>query len=248
MRYLPFIAVLLCAILVTSAARAADDLWRFSITPYLWLPSANTKTATDDEPDSVQSDTENILSKLDFALMGTGEIAKGKVGLFFDSDVVKFRDDGKVQIVQQRDFDRTLTIAQGTVAGEYRVVDDAKCSIDALAGARVIYAKTAIDINSTTLLPDLKSDQSKIWVDPIVGLKLRYRFNDKWGVNAYGDIGGFGVSSTLTYQAIASVSYSFTDHIALQVGYRLFSDDYHNGDFKFDAKLYGPIVGLTFSF
>jgi hypothetical protein len=68
------------------------------------------------------------------------------------------------------------------------------------------------------------------------------------GSPSYTFIGGFGAASRLTYQLVGTVAYSFNDHVALQVGYRLFADDYEHGAFKLDAKLYGPIVGLTFSF
>ena len=76
------------------------------------------------------------------------------------------------------------------------------------------------------LTPKLDGDQSKWWVDPIVGVKGSYHFNDKWAVNGYADYGGFGAASRYAYQLLGTVSYSFNDHIALQVGYRYWADNY----------------------
>jgi len=241
------IGALLCC---TSAAVAGEDDWRFSITPYLWLPSVNTQLAVKDQPIDVQTTTEaqDILPKLDFALLVMGEAAKDKFGLVYDIEVLKVSDDGTVQINEPRHFDTTLTFAMGTLAGEYRVVDHPTFTLDVLAGAQAIYAKTSIEIDASSIAPERKGEQNKTWVDPIIGLKCHYRMGEKWSLNGYGDIGGFGVSSAFTYQVIGSVSYSFTEHLALQAGYRFFADNFESGAFKFDTKLYGPVVGLTFSF
>src|SRR5690349_4443838 len=91
----------------SSIARAAGDDWRLSITPYLWLPSVNTKLSVKDQPIDVQTDTEapDILSKLDFAMLVTGEVAKDKVGVFYDFEYLKLSDDGTVEIKEPRHFD-----------------------------------------------------------------------------------------------------------------------------------------------
>ena len=117
-----------------------------------------------------------------------------------------------------------------------------------LAGVRVVYAEASVGINETRLTPKLNGDESKWWVDPIVGVKGSYHFADKWAINGYADYGGFGTSSRYAYQLLGTVSYSFNDHIALQVGYRYWADNYENGELKFDTKLYGPVAGLTLSF
>ena len=98
------------------------------------------------------------------------------------------------------------------------------------------------------LTPKLDGDESKVWVDPIVGVKGSYHFGDKWAINGYADYGGFDASSRYAYQLLGTVSYSFNEHVALQVGYRYWADNYENGTFKLDSKLYGPVAGLTFSF
>src|SRR4051812_10171374 len=90
-----------------SPARAEDDRWRFNITPYIWVPSANIKSSVRNEPITVETDTDafDIVSKLDFALLVGGEVRRGKVGLVYDFQILKVSDDGSVGPLERRDFD-----------------------------------------------------------------------------------------------------------------------------------------------
>ena len=244
------VATLLCGGVNTASAAGADDDRRFALAPYLWLPGIDASLGIRDVPVDVGSDTPpyDMLGNLDFALLLAGEARQGKLGLAFDFQTVKLSDDGTIHTPNERGFDYGVTIADATLALEYRVLDTASFSLDALAGGRVIYAKVSIDLEAIVTEAPLDADQNKTWVDPIVGAKCRYHFNDKWAINAYGDIGGFGAASDLTYQALGTVSYHFDDGIALHAGYRLFADDYERGGFKLDVKLHGPVIGLAFSF
>ena len=241
------IAALLCG---TPSARAGDDALHFSITPYLWLPSVDSKLDVKGVPVEFGKniDSVDVLGKLDFALLVAGEARVGRFGLYYDVQTVKLSDDGSLRRGIANGYHYSTTLADSTLGLQFRVIDQPKFSLDALAGARVVYAEASVGINETRLTPKLNGDESKWWVDPIVGVKGSYRFNDKWALNGYADFGGFGTSSRYAYQLLGTVSYSFNDHIALQVGYRYWADNYENGAFKFDTKLYGPVAGLTFSF
>src|SRR3954451_20679382 len=88
------VSLLACA----TVATAADDPWRFSITPYLWLPSVDTKLSVRNEPIEIGTDTSSfdILSKLDFVMLLGGEVRKGKVGVVYDFQYIKLSDDGSI--------------------------------------------------------------------------------------------------------------------------------------------------------
>ena len=66
----------------------------------------------------------------------------------------------------------------------------------------------------------LVSNQSMTWVDPVIGLAMKYRINEKWFVNAYGDIGGFGIASKITTQGEIAVGYNWTPSVSTSVGFR----------------------------
>src|SRR3954471_14025039 len=95
--------VLFCGI---APARASDDDLRFSITPYLWLPSVDTQLSIRDEPIENGTDTNSfdVLSKLDFVMLVGGEVRKGKVGIVYDFQFIKLSDDGSID-TPKSDFD-----------------------------------------------------------------------------------------------------------------------------------------------
>jgi hypothetical protein len=243
----------LLGLLAPASARgqAESDAWQVNITPYLWVPSLSTTLSIDDVPVEAESDTDgvDILSKLDFALLIGGEVRKGKVGLLYDFQYLKLSDDdGETRGPAPRQVDIGITFADATLALQYRLVEQTNFTLDGFGGGRAMYAKTELDVAAGAVLPAFGGDQSKTWIDPIVGAKCRYRMGEKWALNGYADIGGFGVSSDLTYQLLGTLSYSFNEHIALQGGYRAFAVDFEDGGYTFDVVMHGPIVGLTFSF
>ena len=241
------IAALLCA---PSPALAGDDAFHFDITPYLWLPSVNNQLDVKGVPIEFGTniDATDVFDKLDFAFLVAGQARIKRFGVYYDVQGVKLSDDGNLPRNIGNGYHYSTTFVAGTLGLQYRLFDERKFSLDLLAGARAIYAEVSVGIDETARTPELKGDQNKWWVDPIVGIKGSYHFTDKWAVHGYADYGGFDTSSRYAYQLIGTVSYSFTDHIALQVGYRFFADDYENGAFKLNTKLYGPVAGLTFSF
>jgi hypothetical protein len=244
---------LLAVVLATSAAQAqatSDDAWRFNITPYVWVPTLNTTIANNDVPIEVEANagTSDFLNNLKLPILVCGEVQKGRFGLLYDFQYLKFADSGNVGSTGA-DLDTGFTFADSTLGLEYQVIaEPEKLSLDLFGGARAIYAKADIHIGATGSTPSVGGDQDRVWIDPIVGLKANWRFAEHWFLGGYADVGGFGVSSDLTYQLMGFVGYSFNDHFALVGGYRYFFDDYSHGNFELNAKVYGPVVGLSFTF
>ena len=91
------------------------------------------------------------------------------------------------------------------------------------------------------------------WVDPLIGLAMHYRINDKYFVDATADIGGFGAGSQITTQDQLTVGYNWTQSISTSVGYRILYTDYvhsndRGGSFRYNTTLYGPYVGVSYNF
>ena len=93
------------------------------------------------------------------------------------------------------------------------------------------------------------------WVDPVVGLRLRHQFTPSQEAMLMGDIGGFGLQSTLTWQALAAYSYAwqFTGYqVAAVIGFRALGVNYSavSGNEVSGANmvLYGPIIGGSIRF
>jgi hypothetical protein len=66
-----------------------------------------------------------------------------------------------------------------------------------------------------------------------------------------GDIGGFGVGSDFTYNAIGLVEYKPWKHVSFLGGYRVLYQNYKDGsridEFKFDMTMHGPVLAVNFT-
>jgi hypothetical protein len=63
------------------------------------------------------------------------------------------------------------------------------------------------------------------------------------------DIGGFGVSSDLVWQAFLGIGYRMTDNSTVAVGYRGMGVDYTSDAFSpIDVINHGPALGFEFRF
>ncbi len=78
-------------------------------------------------------------------------------------------------------------------------------------------------------------------------VRLRQQFTEKFYGVLIGDIGGFGASSDLTWQAMAAAGYSLTDWCSLLAGYRALGYDYDKDEFSLDVTEHGIVIGLQFA-
>ncbi len=87
-------------------------------------------------------------------------------------------------------------------------------------------------------------------MDAIVGLRGHATFGDRFGVTGLADVGGFGIGSgaDLTWQVQGTLDYAFTERIIGRLGYRYMSIDYSDSDLAMDVNIYGPLIGLTWTF
>ena len=139
-------------------------------------------------------------------------------------------------------------------------------AIDVFGGARgwwqsadaSLSASGTINIGDLTRNADgtLTASGSASWVDPLVGLRLRHQFAPGWNFIATGDVGGFGVGSKFSWQALAALNYDLYVHNGItwsgMAGYRALYVDYSKGSglnqYEYNMTIYGPIIGLTARF
>jgi hypothetical protein len=107
-------------------------------------------------------------------------------------------------------------------------------ALDLYAGARAWWQKADAElaIGGTVNILDLSRSASGNlsasgavnWVDPVVGARSRHQFAPKWDLAVSGDVGGFGVGSKASWQALATLNYELyrTQNIVWtsMVGYR----------------------------
>ncbi|MGI8397213.1 hypothetical protein ACRYWZ_12595 [Agrobacterium deltaense] len=138
-----------------------------------------------------------------------------------------------------------------TLQAGYRIVDADGFSLDALAGARFWHISNAVAVTASHPLIGSVSatyKESFGWVDPVIGARAFFNLTDKLSVQGQVDIGGFGAGADLTWSALATVNYIFTDTLSVSAGYKVLDVDYSDDGYVFDSRLSGPVLGLTYRF
>ena len=122
----------------------------------------------------------------------------------------------------------------------YRVVSG-EHNLDLLIGARHTDQETKVEPTPVKITQD--------WTDPVIGGRWLWDFANRWTLVARGDIGGFGVGSDFTWQALGALDWQPFKHVSFIGGYRALYQDYEDGSgptlFKYDATLHGPLLGVN---
>ena len=144
-----------------------------------------------------------------------------------------------------------MTQQQYSVAGYYRALEG-QTTLDALAGIRYNNVSWNVDASLTSpLLPGTvlsqNFSQNYGWVDPIVGVRVRHGFDERWSVVGYADIGGSGAGSNLTWQILGGVNYAFRPDVIGKLGYRYSSIYYRSSGFSYDVATSGFYAGVGFT-
>ena len=249
--------IVLLSALTTRASYAGDDGWQFEVTPYLFASGLYGTTGAQGVEADVEMGFDDVLEQLEMGLMGTLEARRGRWGILFDGLYFELGGErssswqGPLGIGSATgELDVTTTMQMYQLGAAYRFGEGV--TIDLIGAARYTQLDTDLNLVVTTggLLPggtrSLSADES--WWDPVVGARMLIPFAQQWAVVLYGDIGGFGIGSDLTYQAIAGVNWQFSKHFAAKAGYRYLYQDFEDGGFVWDMAAHGPYLGLGIRF
>jgi hypothetical protein len=141
-------------------------------------------------------------------------------------------------------------------------------SLDIYAGGRFWWqqVEAGLNFNPSLSLPPpafvvngnraVASSGDVTWIDPLVGLRLRHQFVPGQELTLSGDIGGFGVGSEFSWQALGAYRFQFAHAYGAawsgMIGYRALYVDYSKGAgntlYQFDMLQHGPIVGVSARF
>ena len=76
----------------------------------------------------------------------------------------------------------------------------------------------------------------------------RVDFGSGFFVNAWGNVGGFGAASDLTWDVYGGVGYEWNGWLSSIIGYRHLEVDYDHEGFLYDVSQSGPIIGAVLRF
>jgi len=229
------------------ATPAAADPWSFAVSPYLWLSGLDTSASTPRGDFNLSMSPSDVLSELDFGVMGVVEARNGPWQLILDviySDLSKSRSFAEGAPWANATVSNQMTAA--TLYAGYRLLDADGTSLDLLAGARYFDLDFKLSAAAGTQ-PGFSQPSGSNWTDPVVGLRVRHDFNDTWFATGLADIGGFSGESD-TWQTAAIVGYNLNSRWSLQGGWRYMALSKDIGTTDLDLDLSGVLVGATYRF
>lgn len=239
-------------------AAAPGSGWTFDFTPYIWGAGMSGDVQGGALPKvSVDMSFSDILDNLDAGLMGAFEARKGRWGVLFDAIYMKLDDSGTASRAGPGPIGATATASAElevkqtmfAAAVAYRTVEGG-APIDVIGGLRYSKIDAEASINGSFFAQTAAAVRSadKNWVDPYIGVRVLQPIANHWTLVGYADIGGFGVGSDFTWQAIAGMNYEFSRTFAGKVGYRYLSVDYDKDGFVYDMANSGLYLGLGIRF
>ena len=204
--------------------------------------------AEDVEPVGVDMSFFDILDAMKFALMGSFEARNGRFVGTTDMVYLKMGASKNIEIRETDFLDVELgtTTFIATATAGYRAVDKGPLFVDVFAGGRYYAMKTSLDLEGP--MRSFSGSKTETWLDPIIGASFQAPIAPNWAFKAYGDIGGFGIGSHLSWQLRGDVQYDLSQRWSLTAGWRHLDIDYDDNGFVFDAAMDGPIVGATYRF
>lgn len=222
----------------------------FSFTGYGWASAMHGRASTLPPLPAAKVDLSfgDILKDFDGGLMGVAEMRMGKWGFIADAMFTQVTSGAKLpgpffSSVELRS--QTLTIQASAL---YRAYSDATFDVDVGGGLRFWNLDNRLKIRPGALNIAIEHSESEKWLDPVATARLTARLDGPWSVTVIGDVGGFGVGSQLTWQAIGTLNYAWNENWTLHAGYRALHVDYRKGRFLYDTTMHGPILAATYRF
>lgn len=260
--------------------------WTVSAMAYAWLPSINgsstIKGRTADIDASFGDFLERKIPKELFGLMGAFEARQGRVAVMADLAYMKLGASGAgararsvhplvggtlaasmstqfEMFIAETALAYELLRSQGSAPG-------AETAIDLYGGGRFWWqrAETNLAVAAGMNIGDLTVSGGRAfarsgdvtWFDPLIGLRLRQRFSPQADMVLRGDVGGFGVGSKFSWQAMGYLNWDFarTERVvwSAMVGYRALYVDFEKGAgntlYEYDMLTHGPMMGVTARF
>ena len=81
-----------------------------------------------------------------------------------------------------------------------------------------------------------------------MGVYLNYRFHKVLGFYTKADVGGFDVSSRLTWQVEGGLDWAIARNFYARLAYRYLNSDYEKGQLSYNVSIHGPQLELGLRF
>ncbi|MBP6861615.1 MAG: hypothetical protein KBC57_04575 [Neisseriaceae bacterium] len=226
------------------AAQATEAPLRVYVSAYGFAAKIKGDVAIGPLKHSVDVPFSDTWDNLDSAYMAYLDVAKGRWGAYIDKQYVKTTNADQVGPAQLR----LKTKLDRTSVGVYVTAFDTGTNDQ---GQRFSLAPT-IGLHFTSVTAELKAsaiglskqaNRSASWREPYIGTRFLYDLNPHWNVAGQVDIGS---RHSKGYQAYVGYRTElFKQPTNLRLGYRVIDQKHQQGNFNWDIKQSGPVLGLS---
>jgi len=223
---------------------AAEEEWSGQVTLYGWgagvggdfRPFAGGPTLAFDKS------LGDVLEDLDAAFFATALARKGDLVLLADLTYTESSRQGRIPPGIPASGE--VSLRSVSLLGGKRFAASPATTIDLLGGLRVwsLDGRVAVPAAGVALAPE------ENFVDPVVAVRFNSHLAERLSLIAYGDVGGLGIGSDLTWQGVATLNYRAGRAVYLSAGYRHLYLDRQAGGASFKGSLSGPLAGVTLAF
>jgi len=266
-----------------SLVPAQINAWSYTVTPYFWMPSltgSSTVKGVETDIDATFIDLlDRQIPKQLFALMASAEARNDRFSIFGDfmymkvgasGDASRSVTRGPINLSLAASADVNVEMVVAELAATYEIMrwgsSASNTALDVVGGGRLWWQKAEVDLTLTgrLTLPGFTVEGNRAfagggdvaWVDPLIGMRLRHRFVPGHELTLSGDVGGFGIGSDFSWQAIGAYSFEVVRTASATwsglIGYRALYVDFSKGSgttrYGYDMLQHGPLVGLTLRF
>lgn len=231
--------------------------WNFRISPYFWyigfkgtIYRPPTPSNFPEPPPKYEIDVgfKDIKNSIKFALMLAGQYRNDHIIAQFNVSSLVLESEAITPLdLLLQDNIVNLTYVGGDLGIGYRVVKNPKFEFDALLGVKFVYFKIGLSTNLPGIV-EINGERDRLWVDPVLGINLKYRPFRKVEFVGYADIGPSALNDIFTSQVMAGASYVFTKTFLLTIGYRYYTVEFPKSEAIFNGAIKGWIMKIGFQF
>ena len=236
------------------AGQRASDQWRLIMPAYFWLSGLVCNVTVQGHKANVGLSFGDIVDHTDIGFQTYAELRKEKFGFYAQPNYLKLSASGSANGVKA-DLDSQLWIVEA--GGFYQVGKwgaERPLTIEALAGVR--YWNLHDNVTVTEPGPVVVKAANTDWlIDPLVGLRARKNWTEKFFTTVQADVGGFGVSSDssdFTWQVVPLVGYEFNKWFSVAAGYCALGLQERKGsgvdENSARITMHGVLIGFNFDF
>lgn len=231
-----------------AVGQSQEGQWNHTITPYLMAAHLEGTSGIGGLNADIDLNASDIFSNLDFGAMFAYRGETENWAVMTDFIYMKL---GASQTSAGENLRTKVNLEQ--ITAQLDVARRLSDHFEITLGARYWDVETTLQL--TGLGPvgiDVRGKAGDNWIDPLLGLRVTYPFNDKWAFLGKGDIGGFGIGSDFTWHATVGLNWATSERISVTFLYRHIAVDYESGTgasrFALDITEAGPGMGVSFKF